>query len=243
VVNSELLIFYYFSNKIALMPVRPELIEKFEPEKYYHVVCKAIAGKKLFHSDANKLFFLKRYRDLVAPFVKTLAYNLLNNHVHMVIKAIPVTLLTDRLSGEPPETVTKTQSRFMESSDKEILYHELIEQQFNRLFISYVRALNIQLNTSGHLFERPFKRIGIHGDAHLQQAIIYVHANEQKHGLVNDFTRSGFSSYHDIMHNRSEIVDCASVINFFGAADQYEKIHGAQVSWFYSRGWPSSKLE
>jgi putative transposase len=225
------------------MPVRPELIEKFEPEKYYHVVCKAIAGKKLFHSDANKLFFLKRYRDLVAPFVKTLAYNLLNNHVHMVIKAISVKLLTDRLSGEPPETVTKTQSRFMESSEKEILYHELIEQQFNRLFISYVRALNIQLNTSGHLFERPFKRIGIHDDAHLQQAIIYVHANEQKHGVVKDFTRSAFSSYHNIINKQTDIADSAYVINFFGSVNLYRNAHATQVERFYNLGWPSSKLE
>jgi putative transposase len=225
------------------MPIRPELIEKFEPEKYYHVVCKAIAGKKLFHTDANKLFFLKRYRELVAPFVKTLAYNLLNNHVHLVIKALPLILLTDILASQPLETVTKTQAKFTASDNKEELYHELIEQQFNRLFISYVRALNIQLNTSGHLFDRPFKRIAINDEGHLQQAIIYVHANEQKHGLVNDFTRSGFSSYHSILQNHSEIVDCAYVINFFGSADQYKKIHGTQVSWFYSRGWPSSKLE
>jgi REP element-mobilizing transposase RayT len=103
------------------MPIRPELIEKFEPGKNYHVVCKAIAGKKLFHTDANKLFFLKRYRDLVAPFVKTLAYNLLNNHVHLVVKTISVTVMTDILSAEPPEAVTKTQLRFLESSEKEML--------------------------------------------------------------------------------------------------------------------------
>jgi putative transposase len=225
------------------MPVRPELIEKFEPGKYYHVVCKAIAGKKLFHSDANKLFFLKRYRDLVAPFVKTLAYNLLDNHVHLVIKTIPVTLLTDILRAEPPETVTKTQLRFLGSSEKEVLYHELTEQQFNRLFISYVRALNIQLKTSGHLFERPFKRIAIHDEAHLQQAIIYVHANEQKHGLVNDFTRSAFSSYHNIINKHTDIADSAYVLNFFGSVDLYRNVHATQVKWFYSQGWPSSKLE
>jgi putative transposase len=225
------------------MPIRPELIEKFEPGKYYHVVCKAIAGKKLFHSDANKLFFLKRYRELVAPFVKTLAYNLLSNHVHLVVKTMPAVILTDMLLAEQPEMATKTQLRFLESSEKETLYHELIEQQFNRLFISYVRALNIQLKTSGHLFERPFKRIGIHDEAHLQQAIIYVHANEQKHGILDDFTRSKFSSYHGIMNSQPEIADYEYVINFFGSKETCKKMHETQVDWFYSRGWPSSKLE
>jgi hypothetical protein len=103
--------------------------------------------------------------------------------------------------------------------------------------------LNIQLKTTGHLFERPFKRIAIHDNAHLQQAIIYVHANEQKHGIMDDFTRSKFSSYHSIAEKQTDIADACYVVDFFGSVEEYKKVHAEQVAWFYSRGWPSSKLE
>jgi putative transposase len=226
-----------------MMPIRSELIELFEPEMNYHIVCKAIAGKLLFHSGENKAFFLRRYKDLVAPFLETLAYHLLDNHVHLIVKTLPIATITAVLQELPKDSITKTQRRFLASVQKDLLYHELIEQQFNRLFISYVRALHIQLKTSGHLFCRPFKRIAIKSEAHLQQAIIYVHANEQKHGLRKDFAESPYSSYRAILTQQDGIVASKYVIDFFGSKAAYYQIHKEQVAWFYSRGWPSSKLE
>jgi putative transposase len=225
------------------MPIRPELIVPFEPERYYHVVCKAIAGKLLFHSVENKCFFLRRYKELVVPFLRTLAYHLLDNHVHLIVKTLPVEIITEVLQQQAADTITKTQARFLDTMQKELLYHELIEQQFNRLFISYARSLHIQLNVSGHLFSRPFKWIAIESEAHLQQAIIYVHANEQKHGLRKDFTQSCYSSYQAILARKQDIVAADYVMDFFGSREAYRQIHKEQVAWLYGKGWPSSKLE
>lgn len=226
-----------------IMPIRPELIEKFEPEKYYHIVCKAITGKRLFHSEDNKYFFLKRYKLFVAPFVRTLAYHLLDNHVHLIIKTFSVETIVTQIQALPADMVTKTQQRFLQSSQREIVYHELIEQQFNRLFISYVRSLNIQLKTRGHLFDRPFKRVAIKSEAHLLQAIIYVHANEVKHGLRKNFTQSTHSSYTIILKNDNDWVDYKHVLDVFGSLGEFQQMHFEQVAWFYKQGWPNSKLE
>ena len=54
---------------------------------------------------------------------------------------------------------------------------------------------------NGGLFQSPFKRSLINGDDHLQQAIIYVHANAKKYGLIKDFRMYAHSSYHEILSN------------------------------------------
>jgi putative transposase len=96
---------------------------------------------------------------------------------------------------------------------------------------------------NGTLFQSPFRRVEIKEDAHLQQAIIYVHANAQKHGLIKDFKDYQCSSYWEIMYNNSMNVQVDKVLQFFGNKECFKSIHQQQVDHYYNKGWPSSKLE
>jgi putative transposase len=115
----------------------------------------------------------------------------------------------------------------------------MIERQVNSFLVSYANYLNNKYNRKGGLFQKPFKRIQICDDGHLQQAIIYSNANAQKHQLVNDFREYPYSSFNAVINYDYYFVDGKNV----GGIEKFIKIHEAQVEYFYGKGWPSSKLE
>ncbi len=61
-------------------------LEKFEPELYYHIVNHAVGNENLFRTDDNYRYFLKRYADHLPSVCSTLAYCLMPNHIHFLIK-------------------------------------------------------------------------------------------------------------------------------------------------------------
>jgi REP element-mobilizing transposase RayT len=61
----------------------------FEQETYYHVFNHAIGKENLFHTTENYYYFLKKYVQYISPVIDTLAYCLMPNHFHLLIKVKP----------------------------------------------------------------------------------------------------------------------------------------------------------
>ena len=209
------------------MPISENLLAHFTPEGYFHIICKCIDGKTLFKTDENRSYFLKRYHDFLFDFADTYAYCLLDNHVHWFVKIKPEQELIQMLKKQLHLTITH--KKFLENKCS---FHELIEQQFNRFFISYSLAYNISLSIKGHLFSRPFKRIELSDDAHITQLIIYMHANAQKHGICKDFSTYRWSSYSSILSDRYSSLKRAEVLEWFGGRERFIDIHQQQASNF-----------
>lgn len=87
----------------------------------------------------------------------------------------------------------------------------------------YANYINNKYDSKGGIFQKPFKRIQIEDDGHLQQSIIYTNANAQKHNLVEDYKKYPFSSYQSTIKNDHYFVDSEKVIDF----------HEEQVLYFY----------
>src|SRR5450432_2157035 len=119
----------------------------------------------------------------------------------------------------------------------------MIERQMNSFLVSYANYINNKYNRKGGIFQKPFKRIKIEDEAHLQQAIIYTNANAQKHKLVEDYKKYPFSSYQGTIKDERYFVDSGNVIEFFKGVEKFILIHEQQVAYFYQQDWPSSKLE
>jgi hypothetical protein len=77
----------------------------------------------------------------------------------------------------------------------------------------------------------------------LQQAIIYVHANAQKHGLIKDYRVYSYSSYNEKISGKSLFVDVNGVVNFFGGTKKFIDLHEQQVAYYYANNWPDSRIE
>ena len=119
----------------------------------------------------------------------------------------------------------------------------MIERQMNSFLVSFANYTNNKYKRKGGLFQKPFRRIQVAGDIHLQQAIIYVHANAQKHNIVKDFKDHPYNSYSAIANNDISFTEGINVLTFFGGMEKFKSIHKSEVDYYYTNNWPSSKLE
>jgi putative transposase len=225
------------------MPTPVQFKAPFYPQGYYHIVFRSVDGVMLFKTEENHDFFLKKYSFYLNPFCTCLAYCLLDSHVHFVIRVKPEASLINSILAISEETRTVSMKKLLDEPNRKELIDEIFERQANRFMTSYANAFNKRFSRKGSLFQSPFRRVEIKEEAHLQQAIIYTHANAQKHGLLADFKDYKYSSYWDILYNTSTYVNVDEVFHFFGGKDQFINIHQSQVDHFYNKGWPSSKLE
>ena len=184
--------------------------------------------------------FLRRYKEIVSPFADTYCWNLLPNHFHLLIKIKSEQVIVAYLESKPKEGLTATERKFLtrvanlpKFSNPEITFSELIEQTFKRFFQSYALAFNKQHHRQGNLFYKPFKRIKIENDAQFTMALIYIHANAAKHGLVRDFTSYQWSSWHSIVSKQPTSLLRDEVIKWFGSVQVCIKSHKELAADFY----------
>ncbi|WP_449401218.1 transposase [Chryseobacterium wanjuense] len=84
-------------------------------------------------------------------------------------------------------------------------------RQFSHFFNAYTQAVNKQYCRTGSLFEKPFERKKITDEKYLRQAILYIHNNPVKHGIVSKAERYKWSSYRAILSNNISEVKKRSV--------------------------------
>ena len=225
------------------MPIQEKYLADFDADGIYHVYNRTNNKEKLFLTDENRLFFLKRYKEILTPFTDTYCWNLLPNHFHLVIKIKSEKLIVAWLLNKPKEALTITEKKFLEQKERVanlskvgnpvVTFSELIEKTFKRFFQSYALAFNKQHNRQGNLFYKPFKRIKIENDAQFTMAIIYTHANAAKHNLVKDFTNYAWSSWHSIISNQPTSLLRDEIITWFGSLDVCIKTHKELAEYYY----------
>ena len=115
------------------MPLLKVYLATFQETCFYHITCKAIDGKKMFLHDENRRYFLQRYQEFSDGFIDTYAFCLLDNHVHLLIKTRSEQQILAQLNQLDILKQTSTHKRFIH---QQCTFHELIEQQLNRLFIA-----------------------------------------------------------------------------------------------------------
>ncbi|MBC7937689.1 MAG: hypothetical protein H7Y86_20260 [Rhizobacter sp.] len=141
------------------------------------------------------------------------------------------------------EKVTLATNAFLNNPSVEFLFGAMIERQMNSFLVSYANYYNNKYQRKGGLFQKPFKRLQITDDNHLEHSIIYTHANAQKHGLVKDYRIYRHSSFGQILNLDNSYLSADAVIEFFGGKQKFEQKHNDQVGYYYQHSWPSSKLE
>ena len=219
------------------MPIPDKYLADFNEGCIYHVYNRTNNKEKLFLSDENRIFFLKRYSEILSPFADTFCWGLLPNHFHFLIRVKSHAEIIAWLSAKPGlttfkglSTLTLTEKEFVQN---ETTLGELIEQSFKRFFQSYSLAFNKQHNRKGNLFHRPFKRVEINKESHFTQAVIYIHANAQHHRLCKDFTRYKWSSWHTMLSDLPTQIKRSEVLQWFGGLQQFIIIHKSMSNYYY----------
>ena len=193
-----------------------------EPGKHYHLYTHANGFENLFRSDENYRYFLRRYDHFTNSVADTLAWCLMPNHIHYLI----------RIKTE--EEIESTFGKF-ETFQK---LEARVSKQFANLFSSYTQAFNKMYSRRGSLFIPNFKRKEITSDSYLTNIIFYIHTNPLRHGFVKEIAAWPWSSYQDLLQETPTTLKREEVIQWFGNHDEFIKFHrqplfdGMTEDWF-----------
>ena len=150
---------------------------EFLPKSLYHIYSRGNNQQQIFFSKSNYLFFLDKVKKYIIPHSDLLCYCLMPNHFHFLV-----------CTNELVDTAAFSNSiRIMLSS--------------------YSRAINIQVERTGSLFQQNCKAKEIalfdqqinsyNYSDYLLVCFNYIHQNPIKAGLVSSLEDWEFSSYKD----------------------------------------------
>jgi putative transposase len=180
-------------------------------DRYFHIFNRGNNGQQVFFTEENFKYFLRLFYQFMFPYVELLAYSLMPNHFHFLIKTKnSITLLKD---GIPSYT------------DNEVEIGKVVSNQFRRYFITYSMAINNQEKKTGSLFSKNFKRLEIEDEEYLRYVTFYIHINPQKHGWIEDFRKYTYSSWSAFNSNKTTHLNRNLLIELFGGHDEFQNYH------------------
>ena len=209
----------------------PSAIAPLTHGNFYHIYNRGNNHENIFLQERNYAYFLKLWWKHISPIADTWAYCLLRNHFHAVVYTKSKEDLTGLTSGSVSHN--ECDCRGANSSD---FYGDLSglkvpNQYFSNFFNAYARGVNIVIQRTGALFERPFKRIPVGRTAYLMQVIVYVHQNAQKHHFTKDFRTWRYSSYHQHTAESSTHLQRDKMMQLFGSREDFVRIHQEIQPW------------
>lgn len=151
---------------------------EFLNNEIYHIYNRGNNRHKIFFSAENYIFFLKKVRKFIHPYCDILAYCLMPNHFHILIKADHRTTATKQIGN-----VAKN----------------VLSEGVRMLLSSYTQAINKQNRSTGSLFQQNTKAKPIvKGSRNYDQVCLhYIHQNPLKSKLVDKMEDWEYSSFRD----------------------------------------------
>ena len=197
---------------------------------FYHIYNRGNNHENIFIQERNYAYFLDLWWKHTGLIAETWTYCLLRNHFHAVVYIkgqINLTGLTTNLTSQnsrmEKDKKSKTDHGDLSGFNKKKPKDP--SQYFSNFFNAYSRSINIAIQRTGALFERPFKRILIDNENYLMRLIVYIHQNPQKHGFVIDFKDWNYSSYNSIIGNNPTRLQRDKVLQLFGSRGDFIRIH------------------
>ena len=187
---------------------------------YYHIFNHANGDDNLFREEKNYSFFLNKYHQYIDPIADTVAWCLMPNHFHLLIKIKN----KDALLQTIPKFRTLESLR---AEEKEKTLSNQLSKQFSNFFSSYSQAFNKVYKRRGSLFIKNFKRKEVTSDEYMRMLILYIHLNPVKHGFVSIRENWQWTSFNEFLHNQPDLLN-----RLFGNTERYNSQHHARQREF-----------
>lgn len=184
------------------------------PGGLYHILNRANGDEKLFKEEQNYFYFLTKYRHHISPIAQTLAWCLLPNHYHFLVRIKPIETITERF---------ELKKKKKPEADKPL--SEFVMQQFSNWQNSYAKALNKVYNRRGSLFMDYIRRVEINKDFQLGNTVFYIHKNPAHHGFAKKIGDWPWTSYKEYISQQFNLVDSKEVIEYFGTLENFIEFH------------------
>jgi len=183
---------------------------------YYHIYNRGNNSEILFKEMENYMYFLSLYKKYIDPIADTLAYCLMSNHFHLVIRV-----------KEKQEIQTFQDLHLFDEKWKGIKNERKPTPsiQFAHLFNTYAKAINNRYKRTGTLFEHPFERRAIENEYYLKHCIAYAHENPVKARLVKSMSEYTWSSFNALISDKPTHVNRELVMAIFGDKEYFMYYH------------------
>ena len=212
-------------------------------DTYYHIYNRGTNRENIFIEERNYEHFLKLYERHIETVAETLAYCLLRNHFHVLVRVksedeiinnketlrvSSVNLRHDKQGNLPSEQAIRA---------RKPLGSDYPSRRFSDFFNAYAKAINKAYNRTGSLFQHPFGRVPVTTDRQFWNVIAYIHQNPQKHKFVDDFRDWEYSSYGILVSEKPTHLQRDAVLDWFGSKQEYLELHkewvtDVQSKWF-----------
>lgn len=170
------------------------------PGEYYHIYNRGVGKKNIFNNDKDRARFLFLLLILQSPFD-------LRNTTRLVKNFFANLNIFEVL--DPSEVQKIIKKRYVDSIVFSLMpnhFHILVKENkeggiskyLHRVLTAYTMYYNIRNETSGHLFQGPYKIVHIKDDRQLMHASAYIHRNPLKLGWkLSNLHNYKWSSYVD----------------------------------------------
>ncbi len=149
----------------------------------YHIYNRGNNQQPIFFGDENYIYFLKKCHQYLHPVSEILAWCLMTNHFHFLIEVTDKSLVQIKSGSISMPAITNS---------------------FRLLLSSYAKAINIQQERTGNLFQQKTKAKLVSGkEDYSLTAFFYIHQNPIEAGLVKAAEDWKFSSFIDYMGLRN----------------------------------------
>ncbi len=176
-----------------------------EVGKVYHVYNRGNNGQDIYFDDENYSFFLKQFDKYLSSRVDVIAYCLMPNHFHFLIR---IKIFDGVNDDEISKAITKS---------------------FRDFLISYAKSINKKYKRTGALFQQKFKRKEVDNDFYFSWLIQYIHLNPVKAGLCNECSGWRYSSYNAIVSGKPTKIAVNEVLEWFGDLNEFVRIHRERI--------------
>ncbi|UAM97753.1 transposase [Polaribacter litorisediminis] len=164
-------------------------------DSFYHIYNCGNNKEDIFIEEQNYSYFLRLVKKHLSKTSDILAYCLLKNHFHFIVKT------------------------------KEEVLPKQISQSFSNLFNAYSKSINKKYGRTGSLFKDRFSRIKLDSEEYLKNLILYIHLNPTHHNFIDDFRNYKYSSYNSILSDKPTKLLRANVITLFDDKKNFIDAH------------------
>jgi REP element-mobilizing transposase RayT len=155
----------------------------FEENHVYHIFNRGINKNQTFYTSRNYEYFLQKVKEIISPYSNILAYCLMPNHFHFLIRA------------------SKESCNYLQMDGKDTDKMQILSKKIGIVLGSYTQGLNRQHDRSGSLWSQRTKAIELNrfNDAseYLESCFHYIHQNPTRAGLTKKMGDWPYSSYHE----------------------------------------------
>ncbi len=118
------------------------MLEKIEKDHYYHIFNRGINSSDIFKSDDNMVYFLKLIEKYLKGKADVIAYCLLNNHFHLIVKVVEeesmVTQAFSNLFNAYAKAFNKQQNRTGSLFEKHFKRKKIKDETYLKNLILYI---------------------------------------------------------------------------------------------------------